>query len=246
MIFRTGYVLPFAFGGIMLLYSGMYLLRRATIGIATSDAMVGFNQSATRDAELLHYLLLVGGLGLTAYFGSQMLRARVEDQLEQERAGTTPVDRLADALRLNVDVDPATKDKVLTGRRGGRFVKVFLERRQTRVVVRHDLRLPAGFQITAGRQKGDRFGNVVLDGALVGQKLSALAADWTHPRITALMMELLQQHPGSVIDHQNVSIVGKLPSEALDRLLDAVAELTDLLHAPVREARRPTFPGRDT
>lgn len=245
MFFRTGYALPFAFGGFMLLYSVMYLLAPAVIGVATSDELSGFNQSATRDAELFHYLLLFGGLGLTVYFGSQMLRSQVEEQLEQERTGATPVDRLAADLRLNVEVDPTHKHKVLTGRRGGHFVKVHLERRQTRLVARHNLKLPPGFQIIAGKKKGDKFGNVVLDGALVGEKLSALTVDWTHPRTTALLMELLQQHPGSVVDHTSVTVKGKLKTEDLDRLLDGIAELVNHLSTPMKAAERPRFPGRD-
>ncbi|MFT4977282.1 MAG: hypothetical protein ACI8S6_003187 [Myxococcota bacterium] len=239
---RSGYGVPFAFGGFMLIYAAMYVIAPAIIGIATGDELSGFKQD--RDADLLPLLMLGGGLAIMLYTGSYYLRQRVESEDASIKAGTTPVDRLAESLSLGLEVDPVKKHKMLTGRRGATWVAVHLERRRTRIVARHGLRLPEDFRISAGAARGDRFGNVVLDGALVGQKLSALEMDWTHPRTTALLMEVLHQHPGSHIDGTNIVVVGKLKQSELDGVLDAVAALAERLGERPAPPVRPVFPGR--
>jgi len=240
--FRSGYGVPFAFGGFMIFYAALYVLAPAVVGVATGDELSGFNQD--RDADLMPLLMFAGGVAVILIFGSSYLRRQVEAEDEAERTGQTREDKLARALGLSVEDDPVGKHKVLAGKRGDVWVAVHLERRKIRIVARHDLRLPASFSIQAGKAKGDRFGNVVLDGALRASGLSALETDWTHPRTTALLMEVLHQHPGSVVDGKNIVVAGKLKEAQLDGLLDSIAALVGRLGTPAAPVERPRFPGR--
>jgi hypothetical protein len=233
---------PFAFGGFVAISGLMYVVIPAIFHGVTGERMAGFQQD--RDGDLIPLLLIGGGIGIILYFGSYYLRQRVERDEAQVRTKSTPSDALAAALKLSLETDPVGKHKVLTGRRGEVWLAVHLKRRQTRIVARHGLRLPKGTLIQAGKQKGDRFGNVLLDRALMATGLDAFQVDWTHPRTMALMLELLQQHPGSTIDARNITIQGKLNTADLDGLLDSVVALAALLKAPPAPSERKPFPGR--
>lgn len=235
---------PYGFmaGGFIVISGLLYVVLPAVFHSVTGERMAAFQRD--RDSEIIPLMLIGGGLAIILYFGSYYLRQRVEHDAEQAKTKSTPSDKLASALKLSLETDPLGKHKVMNGRRGDVWLAVHLERRQTRIIARHGLRASKDTHIQAGKQTGEHFGNVVLDRALSATGLEALQVDWTHPRTTALMLELLQQHPGSVIDERNITIKGRISTDALEGLLDSVVELVKLLQTPSSPVARKPFPGR--
>ena len=194
-------------------------------------------------------LLYGGGFAIALMVGTKWLQDRVRRE-EEEGPKPGKLDIFAQEIGLLPEVDDATKRPKLTGKRGQVWLAVHLERRKIRIVARHNLKLPAGFQITNTGKKPVQAlsasqGGVVLGKALQFEGTDAMAVAWNHPDVASALMATLHPYPGSRIDHKTLTIDGAGMKRAdIVGHIDEIVRLVAVLKSPPQQdITAPKFPG---
>ena len=190
-----------------------------------------------------------GGLAIALLVGSKLLQDRVRRQ-EEEDPKPGKFDLFAKEIGLLVEVDATTKRPKLTGKRGRVWLAVHLEKKKTRIIARHNLKLPAGFSITNTGKKPAKLLNAAHGGVVLSQALQFSGAEgmsvvWAHPEVASSLMAVLHPYPNSSIDHQRITIEGVGMKQAdIKGYIDDIVRLIEVLRSPpTQDITAPRFPG---
>ena len=125
-----------------------------------------------------------------------------------------------------------------------------LEKKKTRILARHNLKLPAGFSITNTAKsvkppQSDAQGAVVLSRDLKLAGTDGMAVAWEHPQVASALMAVLSRFPGSSIDSQRITVEGAgLRQDEIAGQLEAIERLVGTLKdPPAADMAPPRFPG---
>lgn len=193
---------------------------------------------------------VASGVGIAVLVGSKLLQDRVR-KLEAEGPKPSKLEEFAREIRLLLEEDPATKRPKLTGKRGQVWLAVHLLKKQTRIVARHNLKLPADFSITnTGKTRSKVLssaqGGLVLSQALQFAGAEELDIAWQHPEVAGALMAVLHPFPGSSINSKHITIEGAgMKQDEIDGHINDIVKLVAVLREPPSEdIQPPRFPGK--
>ena len=180
--------------------------------------------------ELLHLgLLAIGltGIGVFARHSLSWIGRRLDAWWDGRRADRHgAIQASAKALGMRIERDPQHNHPVFVGRRNGAWLRLHLSAKP-HIIASHRLPLPSNFRLSAGTG-GETLGNAVLDAMLIPRNTTDTGIDWTDTDLTALLLEALHGHPGSVIDDHTLKLRG-IDADDLPAAVTLTAELVDAL-----------------